>query len=266
MAQALALRTVAGPHYGASKQRQALRAQLRPGLKPHRPGEKLPGTVTSAAGQASPKQTQLSTAIHTLAIRSSAPAPPLLFQQRCSQSNAALTFGSRYPCHVASAFARGQRFRDADVDVDVEVDQEDDDFEDDWDDETFAKQAPPQRDSTVTGLTELDLNRWRLKPVEEKYRIQVERGISEERKKELGVEFWSSWSSPGPCAYQWEWRADEQVFITRGTLRVTPFGSSDSAVFSAGDLVRFPKWMLAELEIAGSFEQRYRFRAYGDDN
>ena len=32
-----------------------------------------------------------------------------------------------------------------------------------------------------------------------------------------------------------------------------------------GDYVRFPKWLLAELEFSGKYEQLYRFRAYGDD-
>ena len=32
-----------------------------------------------------------------------------------------------------------------------------------------------------------------------------------------------------------------------------------------GDYVRFPKWLLAELEFSGKYEQAYRFRAYGDD-
>lgn len=60
--------------------------------------------------------------------------------------------------------------------------------------------------------------------------------------QELGVYHWSSWSSPGPCSYFWEWRANEQVFITQGTLTVTPYvrppdlASCDPMTFRLGCL------------------------------
>ncbi|CAA6659200.1 unnamed protein product [Spirodela intermedia] len=35
--------------------------------------------------------------------------------------------------------------------------------------------------------------------------------------------------------------------------------------FVEGDLIRYPKWFEADLFFDGPYEERYRFRAYGDD-
>lgn len=53
--------------------------------------------------------------------------------------------------------------------------------DDDWDDETFEMQRPLERPASSQGLSELDLNRWRQRPVEDKYRILVERAVSQDR-------------------------------------------------------------------------------------
>ncbi|CAI5997198.1 unnamed protein product [Closterium sp. NIES-65] len=82
---------------------------------------------------------------------------------------------------------------------------------------------------------------------------------------ELGAERWQRWWTPGPCAYRWDWRVEEQVLVTRGTLRVTPDECEESMEFAAGDLVCFPRWFFAELEFSADYEQRYRFVAYGDN-
>ncbi|CAI5489273.1 unnamed protein product [Closterium sp. Naga37s-1] len=82
---------------------------------------------------------------------------------------------------------------------------------------------------------------------------------------ELGAERWQRWWSPGPCAYRWDWRVEEQVLVTRGTLKVTPDECEESMEFAAGDLVCFPRWFFAELEFSADYEQRYRFVAYGDN-
>lgn len=103
-----------------------------------------------------------------------------------------------------------------------------------------------------------------LRPVEERFRIQVERNVDEARLKELGVQRWSKWES-SLCAYEHEWKVDEQVYIVKGSVKVTPEDCDDCAYFYAGDLVRFPKWFCATLSFDGEFEQRYRFLAYGDD-
>ena len=103
-----------------------------------------------------------------------------------------------------------------------------------------------------------------LRPVEERFRIQVERNVDEARLQELGVKRWSKWESD-KCAYNHEWKVDEQVYIVKGSVRVTPEDCDDCAYFFAGDLVRFPKWFAATLSFAGEYEQRYRFLAYGDD-
>lgn len=103
-----------------------------------------------------------------------------------------------------------------------------------------------------------------LRPVEERFKIQVEKNVDKERLEALGVQRWSKWESDD-CAYEWEWTVDEQVYIVKGALQVTPEGCQDSAWFYAGDLVRFPKWLIATLAFDGVYEQRYRFRAYGDE-
>lgn len=58
---------------------------------------------------------------------------------------------------------------------------------------------------------------------------------------------------------------DEQVYVVKGSVRVTPEDCEDHAYFYAGDLVRFPKWFNATLSFDEEYEQRYRFLAYGDD-
>ena len=103
-----------------------------------------------------------------------------------------------------------------------------------------------------------------LKPVEERFKIQSEKKISKERLEELNVKRWSKWECDR-CIYTWEWKVDEQVYIVKGAVQVTPEGCKDSAWFYAGDLVRFPKWFSAHLCFDGEYEQRYRFLAYGDD-
>ncbi|KAG0554975.1 hypothetical protein KC19_12G134300 [Ceratodon purpureus] len=103
-----------------------------------------------------------------------------------------------------------------------------------------------------------------LRPVEERFRIQVERNVDEARLKELAVQRWSKWESD-VSAFDHEWKVDEQVYVVRGSVKVTPEDCQDSAYFYAGDLVRFPKWFCATLSFDGEYEQRYRFLAYGDD-
>lgn len=103
-----------------------------------------------------------------------------------------------------------------------------------------------------------------LRPVEERFQLQVERNVDEARLQELNVKRWCKWESD-VCAYDHEWQVDEQVYIVKGCVRVTPEDCEDCTYFYAGDLVRFPKWFSATLNFEGEYEQRYRFLAYGDD-
>ncbi|GJP41218.1 hypothetical protein CLOM_g888 [Closterium sp. NIES-68] len=117
----------------------------------------------------------------------------------------------------------------------------------------------------VAARTEWELNVRRRAPLAERYGVRVERDVSGDRIEELGAERWSRWWTPGPCAYRWDWRVEEQVLVTRGTLRVTPDECEESLEFAAGDLVCFPRWFFAELEFSADYEQRYRFITYGED-
>lgn len=103
-----------------------------------------------------------------------------------------------------------------------------------------------------------------LRPIEERFKIQVERNVDEKRLQELNIKRWSKWES-GVCAYDHDWKVDEQVYIVKGTVRVVPEDCDDCTYFYAGDLVRFPKWFSATLCFEEEYEQRHRFLAYGDD-
>ncbi|KAL2253425.1 uncharacterized protein LOC105168121 [Sesamum indicum] len=102
------------------------------------------------------------------------------------------------------------------------------------------------------------------KPMEELYNVKVERKVSKERLSELGVSRWSVWKT-GKCKLPWDWQVDQLVYIEEGEVRVVPEGSKRHMQFMAGDLVRYPKWFEADLFFNDFYQERYSFRAYGDD-
>lgn len=75
---------------------------------------------------------------------------------------------------------------------------------------------------------------------------------------------WSMWKT-GKCKLPWDWQVDQLVYIEEGEVRVVPEGSKQYMRFVAGDLVRYPKWFEADLWFNGPYQERYSFRAYGDD-
>ncbi|CAA0837103.1 RmlC-like cupins superfamily protein [Striga hermonthica] len=102
------------------------------------------------------------------------------------------------------------------------------------------------------------------KPLEELYNVKVERKVSKDRLAELGVSKWSVWKT-GKCKLPWDWHVDQLVYIEEGEVAVVPEGSEQYMKFNAGDLVRYPKWFEADLYFNGFYQERYSFRAYGDD-
>ncbi|BAT86833.1 hypothetical protein LR48_Vigan09g267100 [Vigna angularis] len=102
------------------------------------------------------------------------------------------------------------------------------------------------------------------KSLEELYNVKVERKVSPERLTELGVSKWSVWKT-GKSKLPWDWQVDQLVYIEEGEVRVVPQGSKRFMQFLAGDLVRYPKWFEADLWFNGPYQERYSFRAYGDD-
>jgi uncharacterized cupin superfamily protein len=102
------------------------------------------------------------------------------------------------------------------------------------------------------------------KPLEELYNVRVERKASPQRLAELGVSRWSVWKT-SKCKLPWDWQVDQLVYIEEGEVRVVPEGSKKFMQFVAGDLVRYPKWLEADLWFNGPYQERYTFRAYGDD-
>ncbi|CAN1232616.1 hypothetical protein LINPERPRIM_LOCUS3653 [Linum perenne] len=102
------------------------------------------------------------------------------------------------------------------------------------------------------------------KSLEELYNVRVEKKVSPQRLSELGVSRWSMWKT-GKCKLPWDWHVDQLVYIEEGEVRVVPEGSKRYMQFVAGDLVRYPKWFEADLWFNGPYQERYSFRAYGDD-
>ncbi|KAL7142293.1 hypothetical protein ABFS83_08G114400 [Erythranthe nasuta] len=113
---------------------------------------------------------------------------------------------------------------------------------------------------TSTGIRAMKIE----KTLEELYSIKVERKVSKERLSELGVSRWSVWKT-GKCKLPWDWQVDQLVYIEEGEVRVVPEGSESFMSFVAGDLVRYPKWFEADLHFNDFYQERYKFRAYGDD-
>ncbi|CAF1822904.1 hypothetical protein YC2023_049871 [Brassica napus] len=101
-------------------------------------------------------------------------------------------------------------------------------------------------------------------PLEELYNVKVERKVSQRRLDELGVSRWSVWKT-GKCKLPWDWQVDQLVYIEEGEVRVVPEGSERFMQFLAGDLVRYPKWLEADLFFNAPYRERYCFKAYGDD-
>lgn len=102
------------------------------------------------------------------------------------------------------------------------------------------------------------------KSLEELYNVKVERKVPQERLSQLGVSQWSVWKT-GKCRLPWDWQVDQLVYVEEGEVRVVPEGSKDYMRFVAGDLIRYPKWFEADLFFNGFYQERYSFRAYGDD-
>ncbi|XP_060190253.1 uncharacterized protein LOC132619336 [Lycium barbarum] len=102
------------------------------------------------------------------------------------------------------------------------------------------------------------------KPLEDLYHVRVERDVTKDRLMELGVPRWSMWKT-GKCKLPWDWHVDQLVYIEEGEVRVVPEGSKRFMRFVAGDLVRYPKWFEADLYFNDFYQERYSFRAYGDD-
>ncbi|KAL8506786.1 hypothetical protein ACS0TY_017616 [Phlomoides rotata] len=102
------------------------------------------------------------------------------------------------------------------------------------------------------------------KPLEELYNVKVERKVPKERLAQLNVSRWSIWKT-GKCKLPWDWQVDQLVYVEEGEVRVVPEGSERYMRFVAGDLVRYPKWFEADLFFNDFYQERYSFRAYGDD-
>ncbi|XP_015881168.3 uncharacterized protein LOC107417119 [Ziziphus jujuba] len=121
------------------------------------------------------------------------------------------------------------------------------------------------RNSRATNGVSYGIKALRIeKPLEELYNVRVERKASPERLAELGVSRWSIWKT-GKGQLPWDWQVDQLVYIEEGEVRVVPEGSKRFMSFVAGDLVQYPKWFEADLFFNGPYQERYSFRAYGDD-
>ncbi|CAA3020922.1 Hypothetical predicted protein [Olea europaea subsp. europaea] len=130
---------------------------------------------------------------------------------------------------------------------------------------SINKGSREHRGSSATRGQCQDIRAMRMeKPLEELYNVRVERNVTKERLTELGILKWSIWKT-GKCKLPWDWHVDQLVYIEEGEVRVVPEGSRRYMQFVTGDLVRYPKWFEADLWFNGFYQERYSFRAYGDD-
>ncbi len=83
------------------------------------------------------------------------------------------------------------------------------------------------------------------------------REMSLEEAKKLGIDSWSSWSSP-PSKFDWFYDERETAYIFRGNVIVTPEGG-DAVTITGGMLVTFPARMSCTWEVIDEVEKVYRF-------
>jgi uncharacterized cupin superfamily protein len=87
--------------------------------------------------------------------------------------------------------------------------------------------------------------------------IKVERGPSEERLKELGVNGWPIWTKE-ESTFPWSYDSAETCYFLEGDVVVTPDGGEPVQV-GKGDLVTFPSGMSCTWEIRGAVKKHYTF-------
>jgi uncharacterized protein len=68
--------------------------------------------------------------------------------------------------------------------------------------------------------------------------IQVDRNLTSEQLKEMGVFNWHTWEKE-PSVFVWQFHEIETAYVLEGEVFVTPEGSTKSVLIKKGDLVTF---------------------------
>ena len=88
-------------------------------------------------------------------------------------------------------------------------------------------------------------------------KIKIEKGVSPERLKEMGVKTWPIWEKE-ESEFPWSYDTDEICFILEGEVVVTPDGG-EPVVIRKADLVTFPKGMSCRWEVKKKIRKHYDF-------
>jgi len=80
--------------------------------------------------------------------------------------------------------------------------------------------------------------------------------ITEEEKKNLGVDNWPLWSCE-PSTFDWYYDSDETCYIIEG--RATVKTKDQEVSFGPGDLVKFPKGLSCTWIVHEAVKKRYSF-------
>jgi len=89
--------------------------------------------------------------------------------------------------------------------------------------------------------------------------VKVERDISENRRKELGVDDWATWSRD-KSEFDWSYSDTETCLIIEGTVTVE-MEEGDRITASAGDLVQFPEGLDCTWRIEEDLRKVFTFDA-----
>ena len=87
--------------------------------------------------------------------------------------------------------------------------------------------------------------------------ILIEKKLTEQRLKDLGVFQWDIWSK-GITSFSWHYDEQEICYIIKGSVRVTPEGK-EPVLVGQGDLVTFPVGMTCVWEVLEPISKHYSF-------
>ncbi|BBL73505.1 cupin domain-containing protein [Methylomagnum ishizawai] len=87
--------------------------------------------------------------------------------------------------------------------------------------------------------------------------IMIERQISEERLRDLGVHGWPVWSKE-PSEFPWTYDETETCYLLAGKVVVTP-EQGEAVEFGKGDWVVFPRGLSCTWKILETVRKHYDF-------
>jgi uncharacterized protein len=88
--------------------------------------------------------------------------------------------------------------------------------------------------------------------------IRVERNVSEDRLRELGVRDWPIWTKE-ESEFPWFYDEEETCYFLEGDVVVTPKEGAQQVRIGKGDLVTFPRGMSCHWDIHKAVRKHYHF-------